>query len=194
MNKFSEHTDAELIDLLRSGDEVAFTEIYNRYWSLLYVHVYKMLRDKGDTEDIVQEIFSTLWLKKATLTDATNLKGFLYVSARNRVFNLIGQQRVRQDYLGAISAFISEADLGTLNQLDENELSALLDREIQLLPAKMREIFELSRRANLSHKEIAGRLQLSEQTVKKQVHNALKILKPRLRDAGVGFALLFLLR
>jgi RNA polymerase sigma-70 factor (family 1) len=186
--------DEELTALLRGGDQPAFTEIYNRYWSLLYAHVYKMLRDKGDTEDVVQEIFSTLWLKKEGLSEATNLRGFLYVSARNRVFNLIGQQRVRQDYLGVIAAFIGEADLGTLQQLDENELAGLLDSEIRLLPAKMREVFELSRKENLSHKEIAARLQLSEQTVKKQVQNALKILKPRLKDAGLGAALLFLFR
>jgi len=187
-------SDNELTDLLRSGSRDAFTEIYKRYWSLIYCHMYKMLRDKASTEDAVQEIFSKLWLKREEINADANLKGYLYVNARNRVFNLIEQRKVRQDYLTAISSYLSEVNLDTLQQLDERQLADALDLEVSLLPAKMREIFELSRKGNLSHKEIAEHLDISDHTVKKQIQNALKILKPRLRDAGFSIALIIFSR
>ncbi|SDE63274.1 RNA polymerase sigma-70 factor, ECF subfamily [Mucilaginibacter pineti] len=194
MAVYKNSSDAERVALLKGDDQAAFTEIYRRYWSLIYAHVYKMLRDRPAAEDAVQEIFSSLWLKRQGLKDAANLKGYLYVNARNRVFNLIEQQKTRQNYLGAIAKYLNEEDLATLTLIDEKECAELLDRELAALPPKMREIFELSRKSDLSHKEIAERLDISEHTVKKQVQNALKVLKPRLHDAGLSIAIILFMR
>ncbi len=192
MPAFRTQTDQQLVALLKAGDEAAFTEIYDRHWATLYYHVHKMLRQEDDSKDVVQEVFSSLWLKREQLRDDTNLSGLLYIQGRNRVLNLIEQQRVRSDYLSAIAAFATDRHNSTIELLDEKELLALVEHEIRSLPPKMREIFELSRKENLSHKEIADRLQLSEQTVKKQVQNALKVIKPKLRTLGSIAVLLFL--
>lgn len=180
----------ELTDLLREGDRYAFTEIYNRYWNVMYAHVYKMLRDEEEAKDVIQEIFSNLWLKASHIKSSHNLAGLLYTMARNRVFNLIEQDRVRSDYVRSIAAFASQADSGAVEQVDEKQLMAVIEHEIQNLPLKMREIFELSRKDNLSHKEIANKLNLSYQTVKKQVQNALKIIKPKIDGLGISIAVL----
>jgi RNA polymerase sigma-70 factor (ECF subfamily) len=187
-------SDQELTDLLKSGDEGAYTVIYNRYWKLIYAHVFKMLRDEDDAKDIVQEVFGNLWIKAGAIKSNSNISGLLYTAARNRVFDLIERNKVRYDYLGEIAHFVTEAESVQMETIDEHRILEILQREIEKLPPKMREIFELSRKENLSHKEIADKLNISEQTVKKQVHNALKVIKPRLNDLGISVAVLMLMR
>lgn len=194
MGRYSKYSDKELTDLLKSGDQSAFTEIYNRYWSVMYTHVYKMLRDEEEAKDVIQEIFSKLWLKSAELKSNNNLAGLLYVAARNRVLNLIEQSRVRGDYVNSIAAFMSDVDPNAVDTLDEKRLIEIIEQEIQSLPPKMREIFELSRKENLSHKEIAQKLNISDQTVKKQVQNALKIIKPRINNLSTCIFILIIFR
>ncbi|HWW41687.1 RNA polymerase sigma factor [Pedobacter sp.] len=191
---YSALPDPELTALLREGDEAAFTEIYNRYWKLIYAHVYKMIREEDDAKDVVQEVFSNLWLKAAAIKNNTNISGLLYTAARNRVFDLIEKNKVRSDYIGEIAAFLSDPRNDQVDTIDEKRILEILEREIQKLPPKMREIFEMSRKEDLSHKEIASKLNISEQTVKKQVQNALKAIKPKLNDVGVGIWILLLFR
>lgn len=194
MATYSAYTDQELAALLKGGDRQAFTAIYDRYWSVLYAHVYKMLRDQEEAKDILQEVFSNLWVKAADVNEKANVPGLLYTAARNRVFNRIAHNKVKSDYLNSIADFMMTVNPNTVDQVDEKMLRAVIDEEIQKLPAKMREIFELSRMDNLSHKEIAARLNISDQTVKKQVQNALKQIKPRITELGSSLAVLILLR
>lgn len=194
MTAYFKLPDPELASLLKEGNREAFAEIYNRHWKLIYAHVYKMLRDEEDAKDIVQEVFGNLWIKASSIKNNSNLSGFLYTSARNRVFDLIEKNKVRSDYIGEITSFVSDPMNDQVTSIDEKRILEILEREIQKLPPKMREIFELSRRDSLSHKEIAAKLNISEQTVKKQVQNALKVIKPKLNDAGVGIAVLLLFR
>jgi len=193
MGRYSKYSDKELTDLLKSGDQPAFTEIYNRYWSVMYAHVYKMLRDREEAKDVIQEIFSKLWLKATEIRSNQNLAGFLYVAARNRVLNLMEQNRVRNDYVKSIASFVSEIDPSAIDHVDEKKIIQIIEQEILNLPPKMREIFEMSRKENLSHKEIAEKLNISDQTVKKQVQNALKIIRPKISNLSVFiFALIIL--
>lgn len=180
MNNYSSHNDRQLLILIQSGDDSAFAELYERYWELIFRHILKMLRDKDDTKDLTQEIFTGLWIKSADIDPDTNIAGYLYVSARNKVINMIRHNRVKHDYLSSLSRFVLESDPSIFEQLDEKELLSAIEKEIQNLPDKMREVFELSRKKYLSHKEIALELHISDKTVKKQISNAIRILRLRL--------------
>lgn len=194
MTAYNQLPDAELTTLLQGGDQAAFTEIYSRHWKLIYAHVYKMLREEDDAKDIVQEVFGNLWSRAASIKNNTNISGLLYTAARNKVFDLIEKNKVRTDYVGEIASFLSDQRNYQVDTIDEKRIIEILEREIQKLPPKMREIFELSRKEHLSHKEIAAKLNISEQTVKKQVQNTLKVIKPKLNDLGISVAFLLLLR
>lgn len=191
---YSNLPDTALTSLLKEGDRVAFTELYNRHWKLIYAHVYKMLRDEDEAKDVVQEVFGNLWIKAATIKSNLNVSGLLYTAARNKVFDLIEKNKVRSDYIGEIASFVSDPANRNIDTIDEKRIMEILERELQKLPPKMKEIFELSRKDDLSHKEIAAKLNISEQTVKKQVQNALKLIKPKLNDMGISIAILMLLR
>jgi RNA polymerase sigma-70 factor (family 1) len=173
--------DHELAALLQGGDQMAFTVIYHRYERLLFLHAYKKLHDPDEAKDVVQELFTNLWNKHETLVSNISLSGYLYASLRNRIINMMAHKGIESEYVSAIQAFASQKIYSATDEMVRyNELLTLIDREIAKLPKKMRMVFEMSRMEQLSHKEIAGRTGLSEATVKKQVQNALKIIKPKI--------------
>lgn len=180
MSNVSFLTDSELVDLLKIGDQFAFTELLKRYNRLLFIHAYKLLNDKEEAKDLVQEIFTAIWDNREHISAKTNFAGFLYTSIRNKVLNLVLHKKVEHKYLQSLQEFIEKGVAQTDYLLRTRELQSIIEKEISFLPAKMREIFELSRNHNLSHKQISDKLNLSEKTVKKQVNNALKILRVKL--------------
>jgi RNA polymerase sigma-70 factor (ECF subfamily) len=182
-------SDQELLCLLKDGNKAAYTEIYTRYKSLLQNHAYKKLGDFEEVKDVLQELFTQLWVKRTELPETTNLSGYLYIAVRNKVFNIISHRNISSKYIQSLQEFIKEENYIIDLLIREKEFAEMIDREIDALPPKMREVFRLSRKAHLSHKEIAGKLDISEQTVSKQVTNALKILRVKL---GAFFFVLFL--
>ena len=172
--------DQELTALLQQGDQNAFTEIYHRYKGLLYVHAYRRLHNNEEVHDIIHELFTTLWNKRNTINFTGQLSGYLYTSTRNRIIDFLSKQHYQSDYISAFQNFIDQSEAVTDHLVRKKQLAELIEREIALLPHKMQQVFRLSRSQNLSHKEIAEKLKLSELTVKKHVNNALKILRVRL--------------
>jgi RNA polymerase sigma-70 factor (family 1) len=177
---YSKLSDAELAGLLRSGDRVAFTEIYERYKSLLHRHAYKWTKDRDDAKDIIHEVFSNLWTKRETLSYSGNLGPFLYAAVRNRIFNLLSHKRIVSTYISSVQQIIDKGEYITDQALREKELRLIIDKEVSVLPQKMQAVFKLSRNESFSHREIAEKLDLSEQTVRKHIQHALKILRVKL--------------
>ncbi|WP_367866957.1 RNA polymerase sigma-70 factor [Pedobacter sp. WC2423] len=191
MRLYSDLSDIELTHLLRNGNAVAFDEIYFRYKSLLHIHTYKKLGDFDDASDIIQELFTNLWIKRSALPDQTNLKSYLFVSVRNRILDFISHKKVESKYINSFQIFINDKSSYVTDLfIREREFAKIIEKEINELPPKMREIFILSRTTGLSHKEIAEKLNISENTVKNQVKGALKKLKCKF---GLFWFLVFVL-
>lgn len=172
-------TDLELTAKFNGNDKHAFAEIYDRDWALLFQHARKMLRNDQQAEDHVQDIFMALLNKEGVLKLNTTMSAYLYSMARNRVINLIRRDKVRVDSSILATSGGSEHDLAD-RPLLEKELANQIEKEIEALLAKMREVFEMSLKAYLSTSEIAKQRNVSENTVKKQLYFAIKILKGRL--------------
>jgi RNA polymerase sigma-70 factor (ECF subfamily) len=173
-------SDTEIADLLKSGDQAAFTEIYNRFKGILYIYACKITRDDDIAEDLVQDVFIYLWDKRQTINFTSSVPSYLYSAIRYKFFDLVDKQKVRSDFVQAFQAFLDQGEYLTDNYIIEKELSATIEKEVSNLPAKMREVFLLSRKENLNNKEIAERLDISEKTVKNQISTALKTLKVKL--------------
>jgi RNA polymerase sigma-70 factor (family 1) len=173
-------SDYELLILLKAGNRLAYTEIYNRYKIVLHTHAYKWMRDREEAKDIIHELFAFLWDKRETIEFNTSLSGYLYISLRNRIFNRISKKKFETQYIDSLQEFINKGHCVTDHRVREKQLGELVEKEITALPNKMREVFELSRKSNLSHKQIAAQLDLSEQTVRKHIQHALRILKSKL--------------
>jgi len=182
MDTNRELSDKELLSQLIAGDRFAYTTIYNRYKHLLFLFASKRLSDPQDAEDILAEVFLSLWTRHPELNQDQEIVPYLYNAVRYRIISLYAKQKVAARYLDSFNGYLSdmfsseEAD----HLLRHNELSALIEKEISALPNKMREVFLLSRNSHLNRAQIANELNLSEQTVKSHMHHALKILKTKL--------------
>jgi RNA polymerase sigma-70 factor (ECF subfamily) len=177
MPKYSKYTDDELTELLRLKDHGAFTEIYDRYMGLLYLHALKMVKDEHEAEDIIHELFVALWVNAIEITINITLSAYLYRAVKNKVLNVFAHQKIRETYLESLQEYINAGNWNTDESVRARELAFQIEKEVAVMPSKMREVFELSRVAGLSHKEISDRLNISDKTVKKQINNALKILR-----------------
>ncbi|WP_121196121.1 RNA polymerase sigma factor [Mucilaginibacter gracilis] len=166
--------------LFREGEYAAYQVIYKRYWPLLFKHARRILQNDEEAKDAVQDIFTMLWLKGPTLFVNTTLSAFLYSSLRYKIFDVIDRNKIKGDYFNSLESFIDQGELTTDNIIREKELAASIEKEISFLPERMREVFELSRKSHLSYKEIAEKMNISDNTVKKQINNALKLLRFKL--------------
>ncbi len=191
MDNYNNYNDFDLMELLKQGDEAAFTELFNRYDRLLFMYAYKKLQDIEEAKDVVQDVFVGLWNSRKGFTLQTSLTGYLYTSVRNKALNVFRDKDINARYLNSLQQLMDESDIRTDHLIREKDISALIDKEIAALPPKMREVFELRRKAFLSNKEIAEKLSLSDQTVATHMKRALKILRGRL---GIVIYLLFLIR
>lgn len=193
------YTDNELADLLQESDQLAYAEIYRRFKGVLHLHAYKKLGDFEEAKDVVQEVFLILWEKRERLHVSTNLSGYVYQMLRNRILNLISAKETCSRHFNAIRTFIEQGQADTDWHLREQELAAAIESGINEMPPRMREVFLLSRKSYLSHKEIAHVLSISESTVKNQIKSALRLLRRHmgaltslylfLPDAGLSFLL-----
>lgn len=179
MAAYSGYTDQQLTELLRTGDRAAYTEIYHRYKRLLYIFAFKRLGDKEEVNDLLHDLFLTVWMKHEEIELEYALSTYLYNSTRNRIINLVAHKQVSAKYAESFKIYNETEHNTTDHLLRHNELSALIDQEIASLPKKMRQVFELSRKTNYTRKQIAEELGLSEETVKSHMHHAIKILKVR---------------
>lgn len=177
---YHQFTDEELADLLRNGDHKAYTVIFERFYGLLFIHACKMLPAEDDAKDVVQELFEILWTRRESLFFEHSLSAYLYAGIRNRIINRMAHQQVKDKYINSLRDFMDCDSYRSDYQVREREMINIIEKEISALPAKMREVFELSRKEYLSYKQIALKLQLSEQTVRTHVKKALRILRPKL--------------
>jgi RNA polymerase sigma-70 factor (ECF subfamily) len=178
--------DVELMDLLKSSDHAAFTEIFHRYSSLLYSHAYNKLRNETEARDVVQEIFVLLWAKREELDLKTNLPGYLYTAVRNNIFNMLKHKKIISAYATVFSSINEQSEVITDHLVRSKQFAAIIDAEIAALPPRMRKVFELRRIEHLSNREVALMLNITESTAADQVKKALRILRMR-----IGLILIF---
>jgi RNA polymerase sigma-70 factor (family 1) len=173
-------SDEKLMDLLKLSDEAAYKELYGRYWAMLFRHARHMLSNDEEARDLIQDVFLTLWAKAQEVVIETSLSSYLYGMVRYKVIDMIDKRKVQKRYLQSLDSFLDRGEYTTDEFLREKELSGIIEREISMLPDRMREVFELSRKSHYSYHQISNIMDISDQTVKKQIYNALKILRLRL--------------
>jgi len=179
--------DNELLGRLKNDDRFAFDVIYTKYWSKLYLAAYNILRNRQISEDIIQEIFVGLWLKRST-SRIDNLNNYLFTAVRYQVFKSIRDGKGRVDLFEQIEQLSTDCEVESI--LFEKEITKRLDESIALLPEKCREIFILSRKQHLSVKEIAEQLHISPKTIENQIGIALRRLRSNMGDLFFWLAIL----
>lgn len=169
-------TEKELIILLKEGDEKAFTTLYRRYWSKVYNFSRLYLSSILEIEEVVQEVFVKVWESRSLLREDDNFKGFLFVITRNLVFNQFRRSFNENAYkLTVLSSIMPYYNLE--EELTAADLQEFIEKMVKELPPRQQEVFNLSRNAHLTYKEISIRLNISKKTVERHINEALKFLK-----------------
>ena len=138
MFEYHQLNHSELAELLIKKDERSFVELYKRYWTIMYMHALRMLRNEENTRDVVQEVFTNLWVKHSILKPTENLAGYLCKSVRNKVLDLIAQKRTQQGHLQSLSKYIDSEDHTLIEEITDKEMMEALSQEIEKLPTKMK--------------------------------------------------------
>ncbi|NMN35364.1 RNA polymerase sigma-70 factor (ECF subfamily) [Pedobacter sp. SG918] len=181
MAEAHDFSDAELTELLREGDRGAFTVIYNNYWKLLFQTAYRILNNTIAAEDIVQDIFVSLWNRKNEAV-ILNLKAYLQQATRFAVYEAIRQRKHDSNFYNRLA--LITADIITDNPLLFKEQQELLSEIINALPEDCKESFRLSREEGMTYKQIAAVLGISEKTVEKRITKSLKHIRKGLSLSG----------
>jgi len=169
-----------LLFLLKEGDKKAFARIYDLYWDKLYYIAYQKLKNQEGTEEIIQEVFLTLWKKRSEL-DIKNLSNYLAAMVRYSVYRYFAKEKEiknRESIFHASQEYILNLDEEVENKLSLEKILELSN----LLPEKCRLVFQYNKLEDQSLTDVAKRLNISQKTAEAHLTKALKAIRLNLRS------------
>ncbi len=186
----SEFNDIALLKSLKEGDETAFTAIYNQYWERLYFMAHKRLQSAQDAEEIVQQVFLTLWHKRASLS-IQSLPFYLSAMVRYAIYRHFANQERSTERTGTLKAVT--ADTSPAFDIDNKHLLEILNKFANELPAKHRIVFLQHKLLDRPLDEVASELGVSVRTAEGYVTHVMQMMRKR-REYLTLMLLFFLLK
>lgn len=173
------------VALIRNGDQKAFETCFNQYWPSLYSFALKILGNSADAKDVVQQVFISIWDRRDKLNITTSLESYLHQAVKYQSIKKLQEIINRPEDLDHVQEYILPVLNDIWHKMETADVFKQIDHQLDKLPGKTKEIFMLSRKQQLSISEIAGRLNISEKTVRNQLHIALKALRHHIAIAVV---------
>lgn len=174
-DNFSE--ERSLILRLIEGDEDAFCELYATYKNRLIYFAMRFLKSREYAEDVFQDAFTVVWQSRRFINPDASFSSYLYTIMRNRILNQLrnaaNEEKLKESILSQALDYTED----TKREVILNDLKSLISHALQQLTPRQREIFEMSREAQLSHKEIADKLGISVNTVQEHISISLKLIR-----------------
>jgi RNA polymerase sigma-70 factor (family 1) len=174
-----ENPDLEILAGIKKGDEKAFDYLFNIYYDDLCNYAVTIIKDGDLSEDIVQNIMADLWINRQKVSIHSSLRSYLFRSVYNASIDHLRHIRSREKFL---SDSVFEDSSSFESTVEYQELTKRINDVIETLPEQCKVIFRLSRFENLKYREIAQKLNISENTVDTQIRRALKKLRESLND------------
>ena len=174
-DNFSE--ERSLILRLIEGDGDAFCELYATYKNRLIYFAMRFLKSREYAEDVFQDAFTVVWQSRRFINPDASFSSYLYTIMRNRILNQLrnaaNEEKLKESILSQALDYTED----TKREVMLNDLKSLISHALQQLTPRQREIFEMSREAQLSHKEIADKLGISVNTVQEHISTSLKLIR-----------------
>ncbi len=174
-DNFSE--ERSLILRLIEGDEDAFCELYATYKNRLIYFAMRFLKSREYAEDVFQDAFTVVWQSRRFINPDASFSSYLYTIMHNRILNQLrnaaNEEKLKESILSQALDYTED----TKREVMLNDLKSLISHALQQLTPRQREIFEMSREAQLSHKEIADKLGISVNTVQEHISTSLKLIR-----------------
>ncbi len=184
-------SNQELVLLIQKDDKIAFYNLYERYCRRLHGFVLRYIKQNEDAEEIVQEVFLKIWESRNKIDAFSSFESFLFTIAYNTTISLLRKRTNEQKYLNHLKSLQQPDNSPDLiDEIQFNELNDRVQSLLNELTPQQKKIFQLSREEGLSHDEIAKKLDISVNTVKKHMCNTLAFLRSQI-DSNPTINLLF---
>lgn len=181
MIPYKQLSDNDLLYLMSKDREQAFNELFNRYWDKLLQKAIQKIDDVMEAENIVQDVFVSLWRRRKELKITNSFSHYLLVSVKYRIIKVLNRQRVRRVYFEEGCSSIDLLDDSTRQYLDFVELQERLEQLVGNLPEKARLIYRMNKEEGMSYREIASELDITEKAVDAHLGRVKKALRSGLQ-------------
>jgi RNA polymerase sigma-70 factor (family 1) len=175
-------SEQEIVGAIKQGNERIFEETFRKYYQSLCNYANSILKEMDESEEIVQNLFLSIWEKRSDLEITISLKSYLYRAVHNHCLNRIKHLKIREEYQQYATNFYDASYESVSQTIMKNELEQKIEEAIKKLPEQCRLIFRMSRFEELKYNEIAEQLELSPKTVENQIGKALKFLRIELSE------------
>lgn len=187
MKKFDKQSFTNLLADIASGNQAAFSKLYDLFYPALLQHVITKINDETAAQDILHDLFLSLWKSRERLGQIQSLPAYLYASCRYLIIDHLKKAALTNKYEEIESLEIDSKEEPLEDRLYYRYLLDKVNQEVDNLPEKCRAIFKMSREDYMSNKEIAEYLQISESTVENQIRKALQRIKVVTKDFSCLF-------
>jgi RNA polymerase sigma-70 factor (family 1) len=181
----SPHTDKSLFTEISSGDQSAFAELFRRYDRRIYPFVLKMIKSEALAEEITQEIFIKIWEQRAKLATVDNPEAWLLTLTAHHTLDQIRKRLNERNMLQRLANLWKDAAANdTEETIQHRESASLVRAAVERLPLQQRKVYRLSREEGLDYREIGARLEISPNTVRNHLVQALRSIRVYLEEHG----------
>lgn len=177
LNPPPSYNEQELLHGLQQGSEEAFTCLYKHYSVPLYYNILSLVKDENTAEELVQDVFFKIWKRKSTIDITKSFSGYLFVTARNQVYDFFQQLNRDQALRSRIMSFASESYDYIEQSIFAKENADLLRKAMDTLPPQRRRAFELCKLEGLSYRQASEEMGISLSTIKDHMVNALDTIR-----------------
>jgi len=178
--------DYELLYETSIGNEVAFSQLFEKHRGKLYNYLVRITKSKEISEEIIIDVFMKIWVGKELLPDVKNFEAFLCIVAKNKAmdfFRIASREERLQKMVG--KRIMQEHENQTDNIILEKEYQNILDQALSKLSPQRKQVFNLSREQGLTHDQIAKHLNLSRNTVRNTMADSLKLIRVFLKKNDI---------
>jgi len=180
---------------LKNGEIEAFDRLYEVYCDRLFLFAKAVLKNKEDSEEVVQEVFLRIWQNRKEIDEHSSFRSYLFTIAYHLIVDCYRNRLKEKKFKELLEANVKDADTGIEKDIEFSELDEILNKAVEQLPPRRKEIYNMRRMYGFTINEIARRLKISPHTVKNQMAHALKFLKNEVKKetlVGLLFCYLFI--
>lgn len=191
MQNSTTYIETEVLQQVAGGDESAFRRLFDEHWQNMYGVAFMLTKSAPMAEDMVQEIFMKLWLKKEQLPDVENFRNYLFIVARNHIFNELKKKSTDILFTNHLFEYFHDTKETPEVKLLQKEAEQIMAEVIELLPQQQKMVYRMSREEGMSRNEMAERLGIAPNTVRNHLAKALEMIRHRLQQ-GLTLMLLYI--
>ncbi len=159
------------------GDEKAFRRLFDFYWPNIYSVAFDLTKSSELSEELVQDIFLKIWLKRGMLTNVTNFGGYLFMVAKHHIYNELRRKTLEKSFATHLDQYFSSIAAGPDQAIIVKETKQLIESAVKQLPDQQRTVYQLSRNHGMDQSGIAEKLGISKFTVKSHMNKALQKIR-----------------